>query len=148
MYYNGEFCSGLARGGLALAGLPAPTTVEEFRISCAAPRDECAAAFACCCPQMHGTGMWLGTLLPMLCGGSVVTISKWDLDPDALFREVETHRVTDLTIVGDAFAKPMLGARYRTRSRHAVRPDVAQTHHFERRDVERKSNKGCSNTTT
>ena len=30
MYYNGEFCLGLARGGLALAGLPAPTTVEEL----------------------------------------------------------------------------------------------------------------------
>ena len=66
---------------------------------------------------MHGTGMWLGTLLPMLCGGSVVTISKLGLDPDALFREVETHRVTDLTIVGDAFAKPMLGALDTARDR-------------------------------
>jgi fatty-acyl-CoA synthase len=62
------------------------------------------------CPQMHGTGLWLGTLLPMMCGGAVVTISKLGLDPDALFSQVETHRVTDIAIVGDAFAKPMLGA--------------------------------------
>jgi fatty-acyl-CoA synthase len=59
---------------------------------------------------MHGTGLWLGTLLPMLCGGAVVTISKLGLDPDALFAHVEAHRVTDIAIVGDAFAKPMLGA--------------------------------------
>ena len=62
------------------------------------------------CPQMHGTGLWLGTLLPMLCGGAVVTISKLGLDPDALFSHVEAHGVTDIAIVGDAFAKPMLGA--------------------------------------
>jgi fatty-acyl-CoA synthase len=118
MYYNGEFCLGLARGGLALAGLPAPTTVEEFPDLVRRAKDMNALPRSlAACPQMHGTGMWLGTLLPMLCGGSVVTISKLGFDPDALFREVETHRVTDITIVGDAFAKPLLGALDAARDR-------------------------------
>jgi fatty-acyl-CoA synthase len=111
MYPNGSFCKGLATGGLALHGLAAPETpeglpnlVRQIKQMGALPVSLAA------CPQMHGTGLWLGTLLPMLCGGAVVTISKLGLDPDALFAHVEAHRVTDIAIVGDAFAKPMLGA--------------------------------------
>ena len=111
MYPNGGFCKGLATGGLALHGLAVPETpeglpdlVRKIKQMGALPVSLAA------CPQMHGTGLWLGTLLPMLCGGAVVTISKLGLDPDALFSQVEAHGVTDIAIVGDAFAKPMLGA--------------------------------------
>ena len=62
------------------------------------------------CPLMHGTGMWLGSFLPMLLGGTVVTTSKLGMDPDRLLGMVEDHRVTDLIIVGDAFARPLLKA--------------------------------------
>jgi acyl-CoA synthetase (AMP-forming)/AMP-acid ligase II len=33
------------------------------------------------CPLMHGTGIWLGSFLPMLLGGTVVTTSKLGMDP-------------------------------------------------------------------
>ena len=62
------------------------------------------------CPLMHGTGAWLGGYLPMLMGGTVVTTSKLGLDPDLLWGLAEEHRVTDIVIVGDAFARPMLAA--------------------------------------
>lgn len=62
------------------------------------------------CPLMHGTGVWLGSFAPMLLGGTVVTTSKLGLNPDALLAMVEDHRVTDLVIVGDAFARPILAA--------------------------------------
>jgi len=62
------------------------------------------------CPLMHGTGCWLGSFLPMLLGGTVVTTSKLGLDPDLLWGLTEEHHVTDIVIVGDAFAKPMLAA--------------------------------------
>ena len=62
------------------------------------------------CPLMHGTGMWLGSFLPMLLGGTVVTTSKLGMDPDRLLGMVEEYRVTDLIIVGDAFARPILNA--------------------------------------
>jgi len=111
MYYNGEFCKGLASGGLALHGITALDDVTELptyakRLQAAGDLPRSLAA----CPQMHGTGLWLGSLLPMMCGGAVVTISKLGLDPDRIFSDVEKHDVTDIAIVGDAFAKPMLGA--------------------------------------
>jgi len=120
MYYNGEFCRGLATAALGLAGLAVPDDVAELPALVRQIRDMNALPVSlAACPQMHGTGMWLGTLLPMLAGGSVVTISRLGLDPDALFDEVERHRVTDITIVGDAFAKPMLAALDAARARGA-----------------------------
>jgi len=111
MYHNGTFCRGLAAGGFGLAGVPAPESVEQLPGLVRRMKEIGALPVSlAACPQMHGTGLWLGTLLPMLCGGAVVTISKLGLDPDHLFAEVEAHRVTDIAIVGDAFAKPMLGA--------------------------------------
>ena len=41
------------------------------------------------CPLMHGTGMWLGAMIPLLAGGCVVTIPQLGFDPDLLFRETE-----------------------------------------------------------
>ena len=62
------------------------------------------------CPLMHGTGMWLGAMIPLLAGGCVVTIPQLGFDPDLLFKETERRKVNNLVIVGDAFAKPMLDA--------------------------------------
>ena len=62
------------------------------------------------CPLMHGTGMWLGALVPHLVGGQVVTMPKLGFDPDFLFKEVERTKTNNIIIVGDAFAKPMVDA--------------------------------------
>ena len=62
------------------------------------------------CPLMHGTGMWLGALVPHLVGGRVVTMSQLGFDPDFLFKEVERTKTNNIIIVGDAFAKPMVDA--------------------------------------
>ncbi len=59
------------------------------------------------CPLMHAMGMWIGAMVPLLMGGTVVTINKPRLDPDLALGEVERFRVTDIAIVGDAFARPM-----------------------------------------
>ena len=62
------------------------------------------------CPMMHGTGMWLGGFLPQLLGGTVISTAKLGLDPGLLWSLVEDYRATDIVIVGDAFARPMLNA--------------------------------------
>ena len=62
------------------------------------------------CPLMHGTGVWLGSFAPLLLGGTVVTTSKLGLNPDTLLTMIEDHGVTDMVIVGDAFARPILAA--------------------------------------
>ena len=62
------------------------------------------------CPLMHGTGMWLGAIIPHLVGGTVVTLPQLGFDPDNLLREVEKTKANNIVIVGDAFAKPLMDA--------------------------------------
>lgn len=62
------------------------------------------------CPLMHGTGMWLGALVPHSAGARVVTLTGGSFDAAELWQSAERERATQLVIVGDAFAKPMLGA--------------------------------------
>ena len=62
------------------------------------------------CPLMHGTGMWLGAFLPLLLGGTAITSRNLGFDPDQLWAQVEKTSTTNIVIVGDAFAKPMLDA--------------------------------------
>jgi acyl-CoA synthetase (AMP-forming)/AMP-acid ligase II len=60
-------------------------------------------------PLMHGTGAFT-SLQAMSVGGSVVTLESRAFDPHELWRVVQHRRVTQMAIVGDAFAKPMLRA--------------------------------------
>ncbi len=50
----------------------------------------------------------------LVAGGTVVTCDRATSTPHELWRGVAAHRVTQIIIVGDAFAKPMLRALDRT----------------------------------
>src|SRR5437764_13424834 len=56
---------------------------------------------------MHGTGA-LSAFNALLQGGSVVTTVGRHFDPVELIDTIERERVNTLTVVGDAFAKPLL----------------------------------------
>ena len=43
------------------------------------------------CPLMHGTGMWLGAFLPLLTGGSVITVPNSSFDPDEIWEVVQAR---------------------------------------------------------
>tara|TARA_B100001057_G_scaffold91892_3_gene88163 strand:+ start:6847 stop:8466 length:1620 start_codon:yes stop_codon:yes gene_type:complete len=62
------------------------------------------------CPLMHGTGMWLGAFLPLLLGGTAITSRNLGFDPDQMWTQVQETKTSNIVIVGDAFAKPMLDA--------------------------------------
>ena len=62
------------------------------------------------CPLMHGTGMWLGAFLPLLLGGTAITSKNLGFDANQLWTQVEDTKTSNIVIVGDAFAKPMLDA--------------------------------------
>ncbi|MEL6874193.1 MAG: AMP-binding protein, partial [Pseudomonadota bacterium] len=62
------------------------------------------------CPLMHGTGMWIGAMIPHALGGCVILFDNQHFDPQALWQLAQDEKATDLTIVGDVFAKPMLQA--------------------------------------
>ena len=62
------------------------------------------------CPLMHGTGMWLGAFLPLLLGGTAITSRNLGFDADQMWTQVQETKTSNIVIVGDAFAKPMLDA--------------------------------------
>jgi 3-oxocholest-4-en-26-oate---CoA ligase len=60
-------------------------------------------------PLMHGTGQF-SSLQVLLLGGTIVTLESRHFDPHELWRVVQSERVKQIAIVGDAFAKPMVRA--------------------------------------
>ncbi|MGD8416278.1 MAG: acyl-CoA synthetase [Pseudomonadales bacterium] len=108
MYPGGEFCFYFVAAGAMARELAPPASMADYPKYLAQVASPPVSLVAC--PLMHGTGMWLGAMAPLLSGGTVVLTSKLGLDPDLLWGLVEAHRVTDMVIVGDAFARPLLAA--------------------------------------
>ena len=117
MHHHHPFVLGLSAFALGSRDA-APKKIEDVRavIEAVVERGNQPVSLTAC-PLMHGTGMWLGSMLPLLVGGTVVTISKLGLDPHLIWGEIERNRCTTVTIVGDAFAKPMLDALNDARAR-------------------------------
>ncbi len=61
-----------------------------------------------CAPLMHGTGVWIGAMMPHLGGASVVTLTKRSFDAAELLETIQREQATVITIVGDVFSKPVL----------------------------------------
>ena len=59
------------------------------------------------CPLMHGTGQFTAFIIMSL-GGCVVCLEDRRFSAEALWSDVERFGVNLVTIVGDAFARPML----------------------------------------
>ncbi len=59
-------------------------------------------------PLMHGTGCWLGMMVPQLLGGTAVLLEQRSLDPVDLWTTVARERVSLVVVVGDPFARPLL----------------------------------------
>jgi len=91
---------------LALRAMgPVPENLEELRekIATEGPGDTLIPA----CPLMHGTGLFTA-MGAFYSGGTVVTLLAPSLDPEELWQTVQDRKVNTVSIVGDAFAKPML----------------------------------------
>ena len=58
-------------------------------------------------PLMHGTSAFV-TFSGLCSGGTAVLSEAAAFDPAALLDTVDRHRVTEMAIVGDAFARPLL----------------------------------------
>ena len=61
-------------------------------------------------PLMHSTGLIMASLPVLTAGGTVVTLTARRFDPDELFATVAATRPRTVSIVGDAFARPMMHA--------------------------------------
>ncbi|CAN5539069.1 acyl-CoA synthetase [soil metagenome] len=60
-------------------------------------------------PLMHGTGLF-NALSNLIVGGSVITMEGRRFDPVELLDTIGVQQVNSMSIVGDAFAKPILRA--------------------------------------
>jgi acyl-CoA synthetase (AMP-forming)/AMP-acid ligase II len=105
MWRQDDLFNVLGAGGNPFIGQPPATSVAELagRIGPDAP----APVMAVACPLMHGTGQF-SALISMNLGGTVVTLVNRHFDVEELFTAVERHRATNIVIVGQAFAQPML----------------------------------------
>jgi len=111
MYDMGGLTGAFATMGFPLIGLTPPTTAADI-----APGVQQVVASGAglismpCAPLMHGTGVWLGAMIPQLGGAQVVTLQSRSLDADEILRTVQHERITNMTIVGDSFSKPIIKA--------------------------------------
>jgi fatty-acyl-CoA synthase len=111
MYAMSEFTRFFLKTYPQMIGLPkiadadaVPGIARDLRASGRAPVSMSGP------PLMHGTGCWLGMMVPHLLGGTAVLLEKRGLDAVELWDTIARERVTLLVIVGDAFARPMLRA--------------------------------------
>ena len=88
---------------------PESGSTDDVRAQLAAPAKYPPGRLVPGPPLMHGTGLF--TAMSVLSsGGSVVMLEGRHLDVDVLLETVARERITELSIVGDAFAKPILAA--------------------------------------
>ena len=111
MYAIGGLTSGFVSGGFPMVGLPVPQDASEIAGFVRQLIDSGNQIISIpCAPLMHGTGVWLGAFIPQLAGGQVLSLTRRSLDAHELLDTVQRERVTNITIVGDAFAKPIVAA--------------------------------------
>jgi acyl-CoA synthetase (AMP-forming)/AMP-acid ligase II len=111
MFPQGEFIETLLTGGLRLGLIGwVPNDREGVRklveeLTASGPEVSIP-----CCPLMHGTGMWVGSMPVLLFGGTVVLLESRSFDADEVWRLTEKEGATRVVIVGDPFARPLLRA--------------------------------------
>ena len=100
------------------------TRRHRARTACTCPRRRSCTAPARSRRSRHSSS-----------AASIVTLVGRHFDPHELWSTVRHERVTQMAIVGDAFAKPMFRARRGRGQGHAVRRVVVAAHHQFGRDV-------------
>lgn len=93
-----------ALGGDSRPGPPIGDPVDVLEVLSRA-----ASAVLVASPLMHGTAQWVA-LGSLLAGRHVVVAPSDSLDAPALWDLAETEQVSQLVVVGDAFARPLTAA--------------------------------------
>jgi fatty-acyl-CoA synthase len=92
------------------AGLSVPATAHDVgELAARLQREGRSPVNLCAPPLMHGTALFLA-ISAFVMGGTVVLLGGRRFDADELVGLIAAHRVTQLSIVGDAFARPIAEA--------------------------------------
>jgi acyl-CoA synthetase (AMP-forming)/AMP-acid ligase II len=97
----------LAYTSYSTAGIEIPTTPADVgRIAAELQAAGKSPVMLCAPPLMHGTALFLA-IGAFVMGGTVVLLGGRKFDASELWGLVEEYGVTQLSIVGDAFARPL-----------------------------------------
>jgi len=110
MYDMGGIVQAFIAIGFPIIGLGLPEIDEIPALTAKLWKEEANITSIPACPLMHGTGMWLGAMIPHCAGARVVMLTERSFDGRELWEVAEREKATQLVIVGDAFAKAMLRA--------------------------------------
>ncbi len=106
MWTHTDLFRAMGEGGNALLGIEPIASLDELAERAASPTAPNPVALMAC-PLMHATAF--GNSLQMLpLGATIVLLENRHFDPAELWSAVEANRVTWLTMVGDAFGRPLL----------------------------------------
>lgn len=106
MWRHYDLWNVLGGGGNPRMGIPPVGDLDEFRERVT---NEPAPVSLPLPPLMHGTGL-LSAIGAFTRGGTVITLPSRSFDPAEALAAIDKHKVTTVTIVGDAFARPMVEA--------------------------------------
>ncbi|MEO0412087.1 MAG: acyl-CoA synthetase [Pseudomonadota bacterium] len=94
-------------GGAQQPGMPRPQSMEDYLSNVAALNG--TGRLLVLAPFMHGAGMM--TSINTLCmGGTIITLAGDRFDPVETLQSIQENKATQMLMVGDAFAKPILNA--------------------------------------
>jgi acyl-CoA synthetase (AMP-forming)/AMP-acid ligase II len=99
----------LGGGGNPMLNIPPAADMDEFRGRIQTAMTTPAAKLLPACPLMHGTGQFT-SFVAMNGAGTIVCLPDRTFDADRLWQVVQDEEINVITIVGDAFARPMLAA--------------------------------------
>ncbi len=117
MWRHDDLWRGTGAGGNPRIGLPPSPDLETY---IARLQNETTPVNLPLPPMMHGTGL-LSAVSAMTHAGTCVMLRSRSFDPLEALAAIERHRVTAATIVGDAFARPLLEAL----DRADPKPDIS-----------------------
>lgn len=107
MWRHVDLFGALASSGYQALGLGLPTSTEEVGRIARQLNDEGKSPTNLCAPPlMHGVALFLA-MSSFVLGGKVVLLKSRKFDPAELVSLTEKYRVNQISLVGDAFAKPV-----------------------------------------
>ena len=111
MYKMGPMAQGFITGGLPLVGLAPPATADELPATVRAGIEAGTGVVSMpSCPLMHGTGIWIGAMMPHIGGANVITMKSRSFDAVEMLETVESKKASMTVVVGDSFVKPIIRA--------------------------------------
>jgi 3-oxocholest-4-en-26-oate---CoA ligase len=118
VWRHGDLFHALSLPAYVAAGLDVPTTVDGVTEATRALRTAGASPIMISAPPLiHGTALFLA-MAAFVRGGKVVLLESRRFDAHELWDLVERERVTDVVIVGDPFAKPLVAALEEREEQH------------------------------